>query len=152
MLLALSIRKWLTDELGMSAEAQEKWLATLFTFTVLWLLRVALLRLVRRADPSLRRQYYWRRASLNVTVVLAIIVVGRIWFSSFEALATVVGLASAGLAIALKDPIVDLAGWILIAWRKPFVLGDRIDIGTRSGDVVDIRAYQFTDGRDFVYV
>ena len=29
----------------------------------------------------------------------------NLWFQSFESLATVVGLASAGLAIALKDPI-----------------------------------------------
>ena len=138
------ISDWLSDELGLSGDAQEKLLATLFTFVVLWSLRFALLRVVRRTDPSLRRQYYWRRVSLNVTAVLATIVVGRIWFSSFEALATVVGLASAGLAIALKDPIVDVAGWIFITWRKPFVLGDRIDIGGKSGDVVDIRAFQFS--------
>lgn len=144
MIIAFSISKWLTDEFGMSLASQEKWQATLFIFGVLWIARIALLRLVRRADPSLRRQYYWRRASLNVTVGLAILMVGRIWFSSFEALATIVGLASAGLAIALKDPIVDLAGWIFISWRKPFVLGDRIDIGDRSGDVVDIRAFQFS--------
>ena len=48
------------------------------------------------------------------------------------------------MAIALKDPIVDLAGWIFITWRKPFMLGDRIDIGGKSGDVVDIRAFQFS--------
>ena len=75
------ISDWLSDELGLSGDAQEKLLATLFTFVVLWSLRFALLRVVRRTDPSLRRQYYWRRVSLNVTAVLATIVVGRIWFS-----------------------------------------------------------------------
>jgi small-conductance mechanosensitive channel len=53
-------------------------------------------------------------------------------------------LLSAGIAIALKDPITDIAGWLFILWRKPFEVGDRIQIGTHAGDVIDIRIFQFT--------
>jgi len=44
----------------------------------------------------------------------------------------------------LKDLLVNLAGWIFIIWRKPFEVGDRIQIGNQSGDVIDIRIFQFT--------
>jgi small-conductance mechanosensitive channel len=51
---------------------------------------------------------------------------------------------SAGIAIALRDPIVNLAGWVFIALRRPFAVGDRIQIGQHSGDVIDLRVFQFT--------
>ncbi len=54
------------------------------------------------------------------------------------------GLFTAGLAIALKDPLTNLAGWLFIVFRKPFIVGDRIQIGPHAGDVVDIRPFQFT--------
>jgi small-conductance mechanosensitive channel len=54
------------------------------------------------------------------------------------------GLLTAGLAIALKDPLTNIAGWIFIITRKPFVVGDRIQIGENAGDVIDLRLFQFT--------
>ena len=51
---------------------------------------------------------------------------------------------SAGLAIALKDMLSDLAGWVFILWRKPIEVGNRIQIGENSGDVIDVRPFQFT--------
>jgi small-conductance mechanosensitive channel len=57
---------------------------------------------------------------------------------------TFLGLVSAGLAIALKDPVTNLAGWAFILWRRPFVVGDRVQIGKHAGDVIDQRLFQFT--------
>jgi small-conductance mechanosensitive channel len=48
------------------------------------------------------------------------------------------------LAIALQGPLTDLAGWLFILSRRPFEVGDRIEIGKYAGDVVDIRIFQFT--------
>jgi small-conductance mechanosensitive channel len=54
------------------------------------------------------------------------------------------GLVSAGLAIALQGPITNLAGWVFILWRRPFEVGDRVQIGEHIGDVIDVRIFQFT--------
>ncbi|MCH7761424.1 mechanosensitive ion channel, partial [candidate division TA06 bacterium] len=54
------------------------------------------------------------------------------------------GLLSAGLAIALRDPLVNLAGWIFILLRRPLAVGDRIQIGDYAGDVIDLQLLQFT--------
>lgn len=53
-------------------------------------------------------------------------------------------MLSAGIAIALKDPIVNLVGWAFIMIRKPFEVGDRIEIDNVAGDVIDVRIFQFT--------
>jgi small-conductance mechanosensitive channel len=44
-----------------------------------------------------------------------------------------VGLVSAGLAIALRDSIVNLAERSSRTWRRPFEVGDRIQIGEHAG-------------------
>jgi small-conductance mechanosensitive channel len=70
--------------------------------------------------------------------------VGRIWLESFGSLATILGLLSAGVAVALKEPLLNLAGWLFIIWRKPFEIGDRIELGSLRGDVVDLGVFHFS--------
>src|SRR5690606_13335994 len=67
-----------------------------------------------------------------------------IWLEGLTGFATYLGLLSAGIAVALQEPIIDVAGWIFLIIRRPFRVGDRIQIGPHSGDVVDIRVLQFT--------
>jgi small-conductance mechanosensitive channel len=59
-------------------------------------------------------------------------------------LTTILGLASAGIAIAMHDTIANLAGWAFIMSRKPFKVGDRIEVNGIIGDVIDIRILQFS--------
>jgi small-conductance mechanosensitive channel len=74
-------------------------------------------------------------------VSLAIILVGRVWLAGMQSLATIIGLMTAGLAIALQDIVKSIAGWAFILWRKPFSVGDRIQVGNHTGDVIDIRIF-----------
>jgi small-conductance mechanosensitive channel len=67
-----------------------------------------------------------------------------VWIGALSSLATFLGLLSAGLAIALRDPLVNMAGWVFIVWKRPFVAGDRITIRKHMGDVIDQRIFQFT--------
>ena len=67
----------------------------------------------------------------------------KIWVHGVTGLATYLGLLSAGLAIALQDPVANFAGWLFIIVRRPFGVGDRIQIGQHTGDVVDIRPFRF---------
>jgi small-conductance mechanosensitive channel len=134
---------WLQTRLGLSPELQGKLLLSLLTIAALWILhRLALALMYRRVtDPWTR--YRWRKGITYVALGLGLILVGRTWFVGL-ALATYFGLLSAGLAIALKDPVTNLAGWVFIVWRRPFEVGDRIEIGGNKGDVIDIRLQQFT--------
>jgi small-conductance mechanosensitive channel len=111
---------------------------------LLWLIRFIVLRIVVRSSESKRTHYKWRKNLTYITSFIGILIIGQIWFSQMGSLATYLGLLSAGVAIALKDPVTDLAGWMFIIWRKPFDVGDRIQVGEAKGDVIDVRPFKFT--------
>ncbi|MBW2215152.1 MAG: mechanosensitive ion channel family protein, partial [Deltaproteobacteria bacterium] len=69
---------------------------------------------------------------------------GVIWFAGLERIATFAGILGAGLAVALHDTIANIAGFLFIMLRRPFEVGDRIEIGGVAGDVIDIRLFQFS--------
>ncbi len=54
------------------------------------------------------------------------------------------GLLSAGLAIALQQPLLSIVGWIIIIVKKPFLIGDRVVIRNLKGDVRDIGLFFMT--------
>ncbi|HXF94611.1 MAG TPA: mechanosensitive ion channel domain-containing protein [Gemmatimonadales bacterium] len=134
---------WL-QPLGLSPDLQRRLFATLLTLLGLWLGRRVWLALVYRRVKDAWARYRWRKGTSYVAVGLGAVLVGRLWLSGLGALATFFGLLSAGLAIALKDLVANLAGWLYIVWRRPFDVGDRIQIGQHAGDVIDIGVFQFT--------
>ena len=48
------------------------------------------------------------------------------------------GLISLILGFALQTPITSFIGWVYILVREPYRVGDRIRIGTATGDVIDV--------------
>ena len=117
---------------------------TLVVILVLWLIRLIVLRIIVKRTESKRTQYKWRKNLTYISVFIGILLIGRIWFVGIGSLATFLGLLSAGVAIALKDPVTDLAAWLFIIWRKPFDVGDRIELHGSRGDVIDVRPFKFT--------
>jgi len=111
---------------------------------LIWLIRLIAIRIINKRLPETKVQYKWRKNLTYISVFIGFLVVGRIWFEGLQSLATFLGLLSAGLAIALKDPVTDFAGWIFILWRKPFDVGDRIEVGNVKGDIIDMRVFKFT--------
>lgn len=118
--------------------------ASLLAILLLWLIRIIAFRIVNRRVDDPKVLYKWRKNLSYLTVFLGLLIVGRIWFEALHSVATFLGLVSAGLAIALRDPLTDIAGWLFIIWRKPLDVGDRIQVGEVKGDVIDIRIFMFT--------
>ncbi|MBO6621782.1 MAG: mechanosensitive ion channel [Balneola sp.] len=119
-------------------------LKTLVVIFILWIIRSLTLRVVHKNVENKRTTYKWRKNLTYISAFIGIILIAQIWFSALGNLSTYFGLLSAGLAIALKDPVTDLAAWLFIIWRKPFDVGDRIELGKSKGDVIDIRPFKFT--------
>lgn len=139
-----SLSDFLNYELGISPESQQKIVLTIFTALLLWFLRVGLLQIVWRQTHEVKTRYEWKHALSLIMPLLGVIIISAIWLPAFKQFGAFLGLFSAGLAIALKDPLTNFAGWVFILFRKPFVTGDRIQIGEHAGDVIDIRIFQFT--------
>jgi small-conductance mechanosensitive channel len=131
------------EEIGLSPENQRKILISLSIFLVVWILRFLILKLIWRQTEDPRLRYQWKRSIGFALSLIAIILISSVWISAFARFGAFLGLLSAGLAIALKDPLTNIAGWIFISTRKPFSVGDRIQVGEHTGDVIDIRLFQF---------
>ena len=95
--------------------------------------RIGALIVVKRRidDPTV--WYRVRKITSYVVWIAGIVVLVAMWFEGGE-FTTYLGLVSAGLAIALADPIKDLAGWLFIVLRRPFRIGDRIFLPGREND------------------
>lgn len=119
-------------------------IVTLLLLLGLWLVRRLVLRVVESRVDDARSRYQWAKVTSYVASVLGFLVVGVIWLAGLRSIGTFLGLLSAGLAIALKDVVADLAAWLFIVFRRPFEVGDRVQIGPHAGDVVDLTVFQFT--------
>jgi small-conductance mechanosensitive channel len=93
---------------------------------------LARLRLDRRQRATLHTV---TRFALDVLTVLVILV---IIFGSPRNMPTIVGLAGAGLAVALKDFIVSFFGWFILMGRHGVHPGDWVEISGVRGEVVEI--------------
>lgn len=129
---------------GIPPDVQVKVFSSIAVVFVLWLIRFIVLIVVWRQTDDAKARYLWRKTLSYVIVFLSILFVGNIWFKSFHALDTYLGLLSAGIAIALRDPLINLTGWLFIIVRRPLAIGDRVEVAGTKGDVIDIRAFQFT--------
>ena len=137
---------------GVGRTLTEDLLLTGLVVVLLWATRAVVLLAVRRHtdgsgnvgsdDP--RTLYRWRKGTLYAAVAIGIAVLLPMWVGAFDSVATFFGLLTAGLAIALRDPIVNVFGWFYILWRRPFVPGDRITVREHTGDVTDQRLFGFT--------
>ena len=123
---------------------QAKIIATLLAIFLIVALRKSIINLfiLRLEDAKIR--YNWLRVTTYASVGFGIIIVGQIWLDGIGSIVTYLGLVSAGIAIALKDPITNITGWLFILWNRPLEAGDRIQLGEHSGDVIDINFFNFT--------
>ena len=123
---------------------QAKIIATLLAILLIVALRKSIINLfiLRLEDAKIR--YNWLRVTTYASVGFGIIIVGQIWLDGIGSIVTYLGLVSAGIAIALKDPITNVTGWLFILWNRPLEAGDRIQLGEHSGDVIDINFFNFT--------
>jgi len=141
----VALNHWIWSSLGISPQLQFSLALTLLIVLSLWLGRRLLLRAVERRVSNAQVRYRWRKATSYVAFFVAFLIGIRIWLQGLSSLTTMLGLISAGVAIALRDPLVNLAGWLFIVIRQPFSVGDRIQVGDSvAGDVIDQRLFSFT--------
>ena len=123
---------------------QVKFIATFIAILIFIIIRRIILRIVFRKTSDALVRYRWQKTSSYIIYAAGLIVVGQIWFKGIQSIATYLGLLSAGVAIALKDPLTNITGWFFILSRTPFAIGDRVQIGHHAGDVIDINFFKFT--------
>jgi small-conductance mechanosensitive channel len=101
-------------------------------FSEFW--RRATFRLVR--DPRRRSQFLLlRRIIVSITIVFVLLFA---FATEIGSLATFAGLITAGVALALQNVILSVAAYFFLIGKYGIRVGDRVQIGEVTGDVVDI--------------
>ncbi|MEC7108139.1 MAG: mechanosensitive ion channel family protein [Verrucomicrobiota bacterium] len=134
----------LSNFLNLSEKSIENLFYTIFTVLLFIVIRIVTSSIIRRNIKDEKRSYNLRKTFTYVYSALLIYAISSVWLNGMQSIGTFLGLTSAGLAIALHDTIANLAGFIFIETRKPFRVGDRVEINGHQGDVIDIRLFQFS--------
>ncbi|MGH7884147.1 MAG: mechanosensitive ion channel family protein [Thermodesulfobacteriota bacterium] len=136
--------EFISNYINMTPEIYRKLIFTGCIFAILFILKKSASYLVSKRVNDAKNLYNWRHLVFYIYWILLFISISALWIRGLSSLTTLIGLTSAGLAIAMSDTIANIAGWFFIVWRKPFSIGDRIEIGGVKGDVIDIRFFQFS--------
>jgi small-conductance mechanosensitive channel len=134
---------FLAGQLGLDPGTITRLTLTLVVLVVYLFVRQVSRKVVARTVEDSLSRYQVTNALSYLFGGLALIALIRVWFQELTGLATYLGLLSAGIAIALQDALTNLAGWVFILTRRPFRVGDRIQIGAHAGDIIDIRIFRF---------
>ncbi len=118
--------------LGIRAAVLAGMLAVVFGLAEIW--RRAVLRYSH--EPRRRSQLLLVRTIVLWTVVLAI--VGLSFVTQISTFATFAGLLTAGVAVAMQSVLVSVVGYFFLIGKYGIRVGDRIQIGTVVGEVIDI--------------
>jgi small-conductance mechanosensitive channel len=93
--------------------------------------------IVRRSHSKYKR-YNLVRLTQLLSILAVCILITTFLFSNWYAAAVSLGLISLILGFALQTPISSFIGWIYIIIRNPYRIGDRIQLDTFKGDVIEI--------------
>ena len=131
------------DDLGLT-RLERNLLESLTVVVVALAVRWIVLLLVHRRIDNAEIWFRTRKWVTYAFTVIVVVILVDIWLGGIEGALAWVGIISAGVAIALSDVLKNLAGWAYILARRPFKVGDRIEIDGLAGDVVDVRVFRFT--------
>lgn len=126
-------------------------LIILVLFAVTFLIKLGLKKYF-----SQNENFYMTNKIINFTVVFFVVMTLLFsYIDNVSYLVTILGFASAGIAIALKDWFMSIFGWLVIVTSGSISVGDRIKV-TRDGqqvvgDVLDISLFKMTIREDITY-
>ena len=91
-----------------------------------------------RYVPDVRRRYQFLLIRRIVLWCLIAIIIAIAFASELGAVTTFAGLMTAGIAVALQNVILSIAGYFFLIGKYGVRVGDRVNIAGVTGDVVDI--------------
>ena len=81
--------------------------------------------------------------ALRVTLqIIGVLILLLVVFGVPDNLGTFLGLAGAGLTVALKDFIIGFLGWFVLMGRDGIGIGDLVEINGVTGEVVELGMFQ----------
>src|SRR5216684_8099255 len=92
---------------------------------------------IGRIEDTVTRFTLRRILLLLAGLLITVIVVSVVFVNWYPAVAAL-GVGSIIVGLAVQTPMKSFIAWIYILVRRPFQVGDRIQIGDATGDVIDV--------------
>src|SRR6266403_5256362 len=92
---------------------------------------------IGRIEDSATRFTLRRILLLVAGLLIAVVTVSVVFVNWYPAVAAL-GVGSIIVGLAVQTPMKSFIAWIYILVRRPFQVGDRIQIGDATGDVIDV--------------
>ncbi|MDK2835100.1 MAG: hypothetical protein PWP63_2187 [Methanolobus sp.] len=112
--------------------------------TLLWLtaihffFKVVLEHRITKKIKDDKTRFEFSRIVSILYVVLLLLVSIRVWVEDTQVLLVSYGLIAAGVTVALQDFFKKLMGGLIIFTTGTYRVGDRIEINSKLGDIIDI--------------
>lgn len=120
---------------------ENKYIVSGIIIVVVFILSLILERLVNKRIKNANVRHLSRKWIQYGRILIIILILLFTWLKDPSSITTVLGFASAGIALALHPVFVNIAGWLLIIVKKPINIGDRIEYKSIKGDVIDIQMF-----------
>ena len=118
--------------------------ALLVLFIGLWLVkriaRLAEKAMMRRQLEVSLRTFLKSLVSIGLKIILIVTVAGMIGIGT-ASFVTILGAAGLAVGLALQGSLSNFAGGVLILIFKPFKVGDTIEAGGQTGEVLEIQIF-----------
>lgn len=105
---------------------------------IYFIFKVVLEEVISRGIKDARSQYSFRRTMSIIYYVAIVVSIIGIWVRDTQTLLVSYGLVAAGIAVTLQDVFKSFAGGVIIFATGIYKVGERIEIGGKFGDVIDI--------------
>lgn len=135
---------WIGADGLISGEGLRQLVISVLVVVFLIIGRYLIMKGVKSQSKDVRLVYKWGKGTAYLAVTIGIILILMIWIAEVGSIGTFLGLVSAGMAVALSDTLINIAGWLFIVTKRPFTVGDRIEVDGSAGDVIDVSLFQFT--------
>jgi small-conductance mechanosensitive channel len=119
--------------------------STIIAFMIIFIVFEILLKreYVDKIADSQKR-YYTSKAFYFIFILLNFFAILLIWVEDLQALIVSFGLVAAAFTITMQDVAKNFVGGLSIFLNKIYRVGDRIEIGSKKGDVIDIDIFYTT--------
>ncbi len=124
------------------SQLQKKLWQTAFVILLAYIFMFGLITFINRRIKDIKARHVVRKNIIYIASIITLLLVFFIWIQNLNSITIFLGVAGAGLALALQEVILCVAGWLLILIRHPYEAGDRVEINGIKGDIIDIRLFQ----------
>jgi len=101
-------------------------------------------KLTLRYVPDLQRRHQLMQLRRFVMAIVIVLILLFGLGGDLRVLATVMGFAAAGIALALQNVILSFAGYFYLSGRFGIRVGDRVQLAGVTGDVLEIGLFKLT--------